>query len=191
MNNAKFKPGDKIVVSNPTFYWKNCYKNKVYTIKSIDPNDVNCYGLFDQYKCKPTHHYGVEEKECMYILFEDEIEGVNEEMFTKKDLQDGDVVLFKNDDVGIFIKNTETFVTKDGYLNLSSYDDDLTVNSFFDLYTIKAVRRPRPDAKWDCQFSAFKCKYGKLVFERKDYEEMTVADIEKALGKKIKIVKEK
>ena len=54
-------------------------------------------------------------------------------------------------------------------------------------YDIVAVRRPR--YKGDCMFKAFEFELGELVYERKEVEEMTLAEVCKLLGKEIKIIK--
>lgn len=185
MNTPKFKIGDKVIVTNTNYSFKTIFIGKTFTIKSINPNKM----FWDREGMNNTN-YGVKEP-CGFVFFEEELKGVNEEMkkFTKKDLRNGDVGLFRNGEVGIYTDATGTFVFKNGYIKWESYNDDLTNRGLIDSYDIVAVRRPVK--QWDCQFCAFESGYGNLVFERKEYEEMTVADIEKALGKKIKIVKEK
>lgn len=110
--------------------------------------------------------------------------------FTKKDLRNGDVVKCRNGEVAIVCVDTNALVFQDGYLFLGNLRDDLTHGAGLyqnDNYTIMAVRRPL--AFDDCYFSAFELGKGKLVFERKEVEEMTLEEVCKALGKEIKIVK--
>jgi len=110
--------------------------------------------------------------------------------FTKKDLKNGDVVKLRNGQVYIVVLDTGTLVATDGYINISSIDEYLNIVSYCNNdFDIIQVRRPL-DAG-DCQFNAFDYDFGELVFERKEVEEMTLAEVCKALGKEIKIVKEK
>lgn len=112
--------------------------------------------------------------------------------FTKKDLRNGDVVMYRNGYVGIVVLETRTVVLKDDcFMTVDTICDDLT-NSRKDYSTTKdwdivAVRRP--ECPRDCSLEAFDKKLGKLVYERKEVEEMTLEEVCKALGKEIKIVK--
>ena len=111
--------------------------------------------------------------------------------FTKEDLKTGDVVLRRNGKVEIVNRELETFITQYHWCDLDDINDDLTycINSGNSKYDIIAVRRPCK--KSDCRFEAFNCELGILVYERKEVEEMTLEEICKALGKEVKIVKEK
>ena len=105
--------------------------------------------------------------------------------FTKADLRTGDVILRKNGATEIYNGELGMFITKDGWNDLDHERNDLTdsISSEFD---IVAVRRPRN--KFDCVFDAFVKERGELVYERKEVEEMTLAEICKLLGKEIKII---
>ena len=110
--------------------------------------------------------------------------------FTKADLKSGDVVLRRNGVVEIVCRETDSLVSKNGFSYLSEVNEDLTYSYGFkpDLdWDIIAVRRPRNPQ--ECQFKAFDKRYGELVYERKETEEMTLEEVCKALGKEIKIVK--
>ena len=110
--------------------------------------------------------------------------------FTKADLKNGDVVLTRNNKVYIVCVDTGTLIGQNGYNRLSDVRDDLTYTTFIgNDYDIIAVRRPlNPD---DCRFSAFSDAKGTLVYERDETVEMTLEEVCKALGKNVKIVKEK
>lgn len=109
--------------------------------------------------------------------------------FTKKDLKNGDVVKLSDDTIGIVCLDTNTIIYRDGFDRLSDLDNDLTFIASLCNTRIVAVRRPlSPDG---CQFIAFDRGFGYLVYERKEVEEMTLEEVCKALGKEIKIVKEK
>ena len=72
-------------------------------------------------------------------------------------------------------------------MSLESITNDLLATYNYDADII-AVRRLSDTC---CAFKAFEHKYGTLVYERKEVEEMTLAEVCEALGKEIKIVKEK
>lgn len=107
--------------------------------------------------------------------------------FTKSDLKTGDVVMRRNGKVGIINREHDVIIVQNGYGDLDYIKSDLT--SFEKQWDIIAVRRPL--VKSDCQFDAFQCQWGTLVYERKEVEEMTLEEVCKALGKEIKIVKSK
>ena len=109
---------------------------------------------------------------------------INKE-FTKADLKTGDVVKFKCGKVGIANCELGMFIGVDWWLNLDSLREDLTSKKPYN-YDVEAVRRPLE--KGDCQFCAFDGEYGTLVYERKEVEEMTLAQVCKLLGKEIKII---
>lgn len=106
--------------------------------------------------------------------------------FTKADLKTGDVILRRNGDVEIVIKEVDALVKPKECNRLADINEDLT-HSFLTDGDIVAIRRPKLPT--DCQFSAFKEKRGTLVYEREEVEEMTLAEVCKLLGKNIKIVK--
>ena len=105
--------------------------------------------------------------------------------FTKADLQTGDIIMRRDGTTEIYNGELGMFITKDGWNDLAHERNDLTdsISSEFD---IVAVRRPRN--KFDCVFDAFVKERGELVYERKEVEEMTLAEICKLLGKEIKII---
>ena len=107
--------------------------------------------------------------------------------FTRANLKNGDVIKRRNGWVEIICLETGACITKNGFNLLSDIRDDLTDKMGED-YDIVAVRRPLEP--YDCQFCAFEHKFGELVYERKEVEEMTLEEVCKALGKEIKIVKE-
>ena len=108
--------------------------------------------------------------------------------FLKSDLKTGDICLQRDGLVQIYIKNLDMFVTRTGFNVASDFKDDLTEKHGTD-YDIIAVRRPNKPSQ--CQFMAFDCKFGDLIYERHEPEEMTLEEVCKLLGKEIKIVKSK
>lgn len=106
--------------------------------------------------------------------------------FTKADLRTGDLIQRRCGDVEIVNRELEMLIRPKEWNDLDNFREDLT-HKFFSDEDIVAVRRPIN--KSDCQFSAFKEERGTLVYERKEPEEMTLAEVCKLLGKEIKIVK--
>lgn len=110
--------------------------------------------------------------------------------FTKNDLKTGDIIKYANGSTAIVIRGLEVLTSKTGYMCLDRYTNDMTLGED-SCYNIVAVRRPNVAS--DCQFSAFVHGFCDLVYdrERDDVVEMTMEEICAALGKTIKIVKEK
>ena len=112
-----------------------------------------------------------------------------EKPFTKADLKTGDVVKFRNEASAIVLEDFETLITKDGYMLLNDYNDNLTYcNCNSNEWDIMVVRRPKEF--YGCQFCACDAGFGELVYTRPKPVEMTLAEVCEALGKEIKIVKE-
>jgi hypothetical protein len=107
--------------------------------------------------------------------------------FTKADLKNGDVIKRRDGTVQIVCLETGTCICPNGgFDSVSDINNDLTYRSWSS-GDIMEVRRPR--AERHCSFKAFDAKYGELVYERSEPEEMTLEEVCKALGKEIKIVK--
>lgn len=105
--------------------------------------------------------------------------------FTKADLKTGDVIKRRNGWVEIVNCELKTLINKNGWNDLDYIREDLTSDT--DSWDIVAVRRPIH--KSDCQFNTFEFEAGTIVYERKEVEEMTLAEVCRLLGKEIKIVK--
>ena len=106
--------------------------------------------------------------------------------FTKADLRTGDVVMQRNGVIQIANRELGMFITEDWWNDMDGFNSNLT-HIDGEEFDIIAVRRPRK--KTDCTFKAFEYKSGTLVYERKEVEEMTLAEVCRLLGKEIKIVK--
>ena len=152
--------------SYATTYWYAYHSNMAYNFNTGEYSHVNWY------------------KENNYTILEWE-DFMNKE-FTKADLKTGDVIMKRNGDVEIVIKEYGVLIRPKEYNRLDDLNDDLT-HSFLKDGDVIAVRRPNKIS--DCQFSAFKEGRGTLVYEREEVEEMTLAEVCKLLGKNIKIVK--
>lgn len=110
--------------------------------------------------------------------------------FTKADLKTGDVVKFDNEELGIVITEHKVIACKNGgWINLNHIKEDLTNSFYVNKFNIIAVRRPYDQSA--CSFDAFRSNAprGTLVYERKEVEEMTLAEVCRLLGREIKIVK--
>ena len=110
--------------------------------------------------------------------------------FTKADLKTGDVVKFKGGELGIVILELDVIACKNGgWISMNSIGEDLVSSFYLGKYDIVSVRRPNESAA--CCFDAMRdnAPRGILVYERKEVEEMTLAQVCKLLGKEIKIVK--
>ena len=110
--------------------------------------------------------------------------------FTKADLRTGDVVKFREGELGIVILELDVIACKNGgWISMNSISEDLISSFYLGKYDIIAVRRPTESCA--CCFDAMRANAprGTLVYERKEVEEMTLAEVCKLLGKEIKIVK--
>ena len=106
-------------------------------------------------------------------------------MFTKKDLRNGDFVVRSRTEIGVVIREINRIVYQDGqYSTLDDLDDDLT---FASGAKVLKIYRPNLDGFGGC-FNMY--EKGELVYDRgrDTIKEMTVEEIEKELGYKIKVV---
>ena len=108
--------------------------------------------------------------------------------FTKADLKNGDVVKLRDGDIGFAIVDLGVITFGRQIERLNNYRNNLT-NMVSKNCDVIAVRRPMVPE--DCRASAFVSNRGVCVYERKEVEEMTLEEVCKALGKEIKIVKNK
>lgn len=121
---------------------------------------------------------------------ENELKLEEKKVFSKKDLKNGDVVMRRNGNLEVLILPNRVFLGKDGGWNdYDEIEEDLTTKCSNDEWDIIAVRRPKK--KHECRFDIFKYNQGKQVYdrERDTTREMTVAEIEEALGYPVKVVK--
>lgn len=94
--------------------------------------------------------------------------------FTKKDLQNGDVVLKRNGAVEIVMLPLGTLICKaGGYNSLSDKGEDLT-GQYSAANDIVKVRRPRIES--ECRFDAFTLELGELVYDRYAAEGIKLGD---------------
>ena len=110
----KFKVGDKVRVVRCSLH-ENCeYNNTIGKIIDIDADIDFPYELED----------------CDEIFREDELELVQERQFTKTDLKDGDIVIYRNGGKRIVNKTANKIVHMENFSNLSfnlcDFREDLT-----------------------------------------------------------------
>ena len=110
--------------------------------------------------------------------------------FTKADLKSGDVIIRKNGDIQIVCLEIDTLIDKTGYDTISDLDDDMTYKYDEDGNNNGCITKVyRPKNPYQCSFDLDAFIDGELVYDRNsNVIEMTVAEIEEALG--IKVVKE-
>lgn len=149
---------------------------------------------YSDYKSNTVYYFNNDTYGSLYQATKDnctilEWEDFMNKEFTKADLKTGDVVIRRNGDVEIVNRELEMFIRQNGWNDLDNTREDLMDMLGDDGYDIVAVRRPIN--KKDCCFDAFKYQCGTLVYERKEKEvkEMTLEQVCKLLGKKIKIIK--
>lgn len=175
----KYKVGDKVRIVKNWDKVNKSYVNpegkmdywlgQVMTIKRLDGNH---YKMVEDI----TEHCGG------WNWFEDMIEELATP-FMKSNLKTGDVVLFKNSDVGIIITETDSVIMKDKAIHLFDISTDLKWGS----NPIVEIRRP--NSYRDCHFRAFTNYCGDVIYRYSEPEEMTLAEVCKLLGKEIKIIK--
>lgn len=110
----KFKVGDRVRVVRCSRH-ENCeYNNTIGKIIGIDANICFPYEL----------------ENCEEIFREDELELVQEKQFTKADLKDGDIVIYRNGGKRIVNKTANKIVHMEDFsdlsFNLCDFREDLT-----------------------------------------------------------------
>ena len=111
-------------------------------------------------------------------------------LFTKNDFKTGDVVLYRNGEVGIAILELDFILGINGFNILRNCNNDLK-NMYNDGFDIVAVRRPK--TRRDCCFIAFDRELGILMYDelRDKQQKISVEEAEKMinkeLGKNVKI----
>jgi hypothetical protein len=176
MANTKFKVGDKVkVVKNVTDVdFKDTFIGHIYTIKNID--SVRMFG----------QAYGIGKN---YVVYDNELELVEPNSFTKSDLKDGMVV--RTRDKGNFLVLGDVLLDDYEKINLDNYKSDLIHNAspILDIMAVYSVQTCAVEDIYDTMCVDNDCH--KLIWERKEepkYKEMTVDEIEEKLGYKIKVV---
>lgn len=115
-------------------------------------------------------------------------------LFTKADLKNGDVCVYRNGKSCIALVDLDALVSVTGYNLLHSFNNNLTDSCGQSDYDI--VKVFRPEHAGQCQFFEKDYSKGKLVFDRSKIEpvEITLEEIAKLKGvsvEQIKIVDKK
>lgn len=169
---SKFKVGDKVRVVLPG------YVGYEYEICDVKMHDGRC-----GYTLKKDGGFVIGA-----VWWENELELIKPKNFTKSDLKDGMVVEYRNGKREVVI-GSRTMDTS-GFISLSDVNDDLieTANNWprYDIMKVYEVSNKNGLCKLT---DIFKPEHLTLIWEREsEYKEMTVAEIEKKLGYKVKIV---
>lgn len=111
----------------------------------------------------------------------------NYQKFNKSDLENNDIVTYRNGKRGIINLDFKIIVSEDlnGFVHLSSYTSALTCSGI-EAWDIVKVQR----ADYIHQFMKAGWDKTPIIWERQETVEMTLAEVCKALGKNVKIVKE-
>lgn len=178
----KYKVGDKvrIVKEKKGDSWNRAGHMDKWLGKVMTIRDINFYS------------YSMEEDEGCWYWYEEMIEGKVTEM-TKSDLIAGKHVVETRNEGRFLIFDSKIgkfmFKTNGGFMLLESYDEYLMMideNEDFDIMKIYEFKKPAKES----YMHNYSEKCLTLVWERTEPKEMTMAELEKELGYKVKIVKE-
>lgn len=170
----KFKIGNKVRVIKirpDSNQYREKYIGEVFTITKVNPNIS-----FENDK-----HYGI--KENSFIYYEDELEMCE---FTKSDLEDWMVVELNNGKRMVVCG--DSFINFSCFVRIKRFDEDLNNENLED-YSVRKVYR----SSSLCLGDLFDDECLDLIWERHDeskteiIKDMTVSEIEKELGYKIRI----
>ena len=181
----KYKVGDRVrIVDN---WVDGCHRHlsggmdkwlgKVMTIRVVDESNRCYFMVEDKHDIRSGSFNG-------WYWFEPAIAGLAP--FTKSDLKNGDVVMFRNGETAIYIDGFRSFATSNHWRDASSFNDNLTTrNHQYDI-----VKVSRPLFKHQCRLSVFATDAANIIYERKEPRKMTLAQVCAALGEEIEIVEE-
>lgn len=181
---AKFKVGDKVRVKADTLRdsdYRKKYVGKVLTIRTINPN-----GRF--FHSTKGSHYGFDSPATGWVFHDCELEPVG---FTKADLKNGMVVeTYEECADNRYVILGDKLLQNKHMLELRRFNDDLTRNDGFEKYGVAKIYESNAESLQ----GLFKDSRLTLIWERPSepieelHKEMTVEEIEKELGYKIKVV---
>lgn len=163
----KFKVGDKVRVVTVRDERKNKYLDTILTVEK-----VNSQPYFTK-----EEHYSLGED---YVFFPDELELAS---FTKADLKDGMVVECSDGSRGMYLNNRFTGLKH--FTSICTYTDTLECK-----YEGKTINKVYTSHSFYLN-SYFEDRNLTLIWERPKEEpvkEMTIEEIEKELGYKVKII---
>lgn len=109
--------------------------------------------------------------------------------FTKEDLKNGDVVVLRNNNVGVILPQLGAIVLKDGVFDMRGLSDDFLACTgakldcdIMDVY--------RPQKPWQCQFHKEAYLKGEHVYHRDESPvEITIEEIAKLKGVSVDRIK--
>ena len=126
--------------------------------------------------------YSLDVDQCAWLWSEEMFEPVETAVFSKKDLQSG--MFGETNDGAIFVVAGDILVFEHGeYDFLNDLEEDLNFKTPDEVYRIDRVVK-------DClSFDLYKKGYGTELFSR--LKPMTIQEVERELGYRIKLVEEK
>lgn len=178
----KYKVGQKVRVR------KNLVVGRQYGEYCFNIHMVNLRGKILVVSSVLDNGYHVEEPS--YFIFSDEM--LEPAEFTKDDLETGMVVEYRDGCRRVVFGNR--LLGKQAYCLLNDFEETLLTKSTSHNMDIMKVYRPRVEQLYDIE-DFFEFARLELIWERQEEpepeaEEMTLAEIEKELGRKIKIISE-
>lgn len=176
----KFKVGQKVRVK------KDLVIGRQYGEYCFNIHMVNLRGKILVVSSVFDNGYHVEEPS--YFIFSDEM--LEPAEFTKADLETGMVVEYRDGRLRVVFGNR--LLGKQEYCLLNEFEETLLEKGTNRNMDIMKVYRPRVEQLYDIE-DFFEFARLELIWERQEdpeAEEMTLAEIEKELGRKIKIISE-
>lgn len=186
INMKDLKPGMKVCIRNDlrvgTMYGEQMFvhsmqptRGKIVTIGRVNPFD---------FKIKPDSCFALGIQNFYYTP--EMVDYIVSDIPSIDELPEGSRIVTK--ECGVYILLNKTFVRENGYIETRHYDENLKCKTFSTL-DIEKIYAPK-------KYSSLKRMleidpWDTPIWERgKAAKEMTVAEIEKALGYSIKVVKE-
>ena len=161
----------------------NCTNWETYMQDTCYNFNEGCYGRVIFYL---TKNYTILEWEDFMKKREYYAEG-NYQKFNKPDLKNGDIVTYRNGEKGVVLLEFDAIVSDnfENYIPLENVSYNLN-DEWNDEWNIVKVQRARDIH----QFVKSRWDMAPIIWERQETVEMTLAEVCKALGKNVKIVKE-
>ena len=136
---------------------------------------------------KECRIYDINHPKCELEFYEDVEEHKENGMFTKDDLKVGYLVKLRNEQIAHVVNTQEKGLGlnfENAWDTLRDYSNDLTneTASGFDVDEVYGLTKEGMNAHM------FTVSGRKLLWKREEVKEMTIEDIQKALGHKIKVV---
>ena len=163
--------------------WGNFEIGDIVTLYRIDDDCVSCY----KKDSVENFMYDLDHDKCELEFYADVKEQKENEMFTKEDLKVGYLVKVRDDRFAHLVDTIDNGMClnyENGWDTLRVYNNDLTSQGSDRLdimevygFTIKGYHAHK-----------FEVRDRKLLWKCEEVKEMTIEDIQKALGHKIKVV---